>query len=60
MKPYPANTCAAGWAKTHITPRFVFVNVAVRVDVRRGIVHLEMGISGKKFGGGDQWFLRVF
>ena len=28
MKPYPANTCAAGWARTHITPRFVFGNVA--------------------------------
>src|SRR5260370_4358486 len=29
MKPYPANTCAAGWAKTHITTRFVFGNVAL-------------------------------
>jgi ligand-binding sensor domain-containing protein/signal transduction histidine kinase len=24
MKPYPANTRAAGWARTHLTPRFVF------------------------------------
>jgi ligand-binding sensor domain-containing protein/signal transduction histidine kinase len=29
MKPYPANTCAAGRAKTHITTRFVFGNVAL-------------------------------
>lgn len=29
MKPYPANTCDAGWAKTHITPRFVFGTVAL-------------------------------
>jgi len=29
MKPYPANTCAAGWARTHITPRFVFGNVVL-------------------------------
>jgi ligand-binding sensor domain-containing protein/signal transduction histidine kinase len=29
MKPYPANTCAAGWVRTYITPRFVFGNVAL-------------------------------
>jgi ligand-binding sensor domain-containing protein len=29
MKPYPANTCAAGWAWTHITPSFLFGNVAL-------------------------------
>src|SRR5258708_6716256 len=28
MKPCPANTCVAGWARTRITPRFLFGNVA--------------------------------
>jgi ligand-binding sensor domain-containing protein/signal transduction histidine kinase len=29
MKPNPANTCAAGWAKTRTTSRFVFGHVAL-------------------------------